>query len=218
MSPSLDEQGNYIYPEGYDPETDSWLDGFEVQRATWERAYMQAHVRWRAERLSEQGLHEAAVSTAQEGIAINRRLAEDAPLVYLSVLADALSNLSHLLTEPAIGRYQEAVTALHEAIEIYRQLASADRSLLPTLTRLVDRISEQYAVLANGLGATEAAEEVVEIYRGLAGVDPFYLPHLATSLESLSQRLAGSGRLSSALQVTSEATRLRRRLETDPAA
>ena len=29
---SYDDQGNYLYPEGFDPETGEWLEGYEEQR------------------------------------------------------------------------------------------------------------------------------------------------------------------------------------------
>ena len=48
MTASYDEQGNYIYPEGFDPETGEWLEGFDEQRATWEEQYAKAHARWEA--------------------------------------------------------------------------------------------------------------------------------------------------------------------------
>jgi small subunit ribosomal protein S1 len=48
MTASYDEQGNYIYPEGFDPETGEWLEGYEEQRATWEEQYAKAHTRWEA--------------------------------------------------------------------------------------------------------------------------------------------------------------------------
>jgi len=48
MSASYDDQGNYIYPEGFDPETGEWLDGYETQRAEWEKQYAEAHARWEA--------------------------------------------------------------------------------------------------------------------------------------------------------------------------
>jgi small subunit ribosomal protein S1 len=37
-----DDQGNYIYPEGFDPETNEWLEGFDKQREAWERQYAEA--------------------------------------------------------------------------------------------------------------------------------------------------------------------------------
>ncbi len=48
MQASYDEQGNYIYPEGFDPETNDWKEGFEEQRAAWEAQYAQAHALWEA--------------------------------------------------------------------------------------------------------------------------------------------------------------------------
>jgi small subunit ribosomal protein S1 len=48
MSASYDDQGNYLYPEGFDPETGEWLEGYEDQRAAWEQQYAEAHARWEA--------------------------------------------------------------------------------------------------------------------------------------------------------------------------
>ena len=45
---TYDESGNYIYPEGYDVETNSWLPGFETQQAEWEQKYAEAHAKWEA--------------------------------------------------------------------------------------------------------------------------------------------------------------------------
>ena len=48
MTATYDEQGNYVYPEGFDPETGEWLEGFDEQRAVWEDQYAKAHDRWEA--------------------------------------------------------------------------------------------------------------------------------------------------------------------------
>ncbi|MCW2834287.1 MAG: rpsA, partial [Nocardioides sp.] len=48
MAATYDDQGNYIYPEGFDPETGEWLEGFDDQRAVWEEQYAKAHERWEA--------------------------------------------------------------------------------------------------------------------------------------------------------------------------
>ena len=42
MADSYDEQGNYIFPEGFDAETNEWLEGFEKQREEWEARYAEA--------------------------------------------------------------------------------------------------------------------------------------------------------------------------------
>jgi len=46
MAAEYDDQGNYIYPEGFDVETGEWKDGFEAQRETWEKEYAEAHTRY----------------------------------------------------------------------------------------------------------------------------------------------------------------------------
>ncbi len=48
MTASYDDQGNYIYPEGFDHETGEWREGYDEQRAVWEREYAEAHTRWEA--------------------------------------------------------------------------------------------------------------------------------------------------------------------------
>ncbi|MCW2776092.1 MAG: rpsA, partial [Nocardioides sp.] len=48
MAATYDEQGNYVYPEGFDSETGEWLEGFDDQRAIWEDQYAKAHARWEA--------------------------------------------------------------------------------------------------------------------------------------------------------------------------
>ena len=50
MAAEYDEQGNYKYPEGFDPTTNEWLEGFEAQREVWEAQYAKAHERWEAHR------------------------------------------------------------------------------------------------------------------------------------------------------------------------
>jgi small subunit ribosomal protein S1 len=58
MIAEYDAEGNYIYPEGFDPETQEWQEGYETQREEWERQYAEAHERY------EQ--HMAQVAKAQE--------------------------------------------------------------------------------------------------------------------------------------------------------
>ena len=48
MASSYDEAGNYVYPDGFDPETGEWQDGFEEARERWEKQYAEAHERWEA--------------------------------------------------------------------------------------------------------------------------------------------------------------------------
>jgi small subunit ribosomal protein S1 len=48
MEAHYDEAGNYLYPEGFDSETQSWLPGYESQQAEWEAQYAQAQARFEA--------------------------------------------------------------------------------------------------------------------------------------------------------------------------
>ncbi len=48
MDAQYDESGNYIYPEGFDPETGDWQEGYETQREEWERQYARAQERFEA--------------------------------------------------------------------------------------------------------------------------------------------------------------------------
>jgi len=55
MADSYDEAGNYIFPEGFDADTNEWLEGFEKQRDEWEARYARPSVvtrctppRWRS--------------------------------------------------------------------------------------------------------------------------------------------------------------------------
>jgi small subunit ribosomal protein S1 len=46
MAAEYDPEGNYIYPEGFDPDTQEWQEGFDKQREEWERQYAEAHTRY----------------------------------------------------------------------------------------------------------------------------------------------------------------------------
>jgi len=48
MVAEYDAEGNYIYPEGFDPDTQEWQDGYDTQREEWEKQYAEAHVRYEA--------------------------------------------------------------------------------------------------------------------------------------------------------------------------
>lgn len=63
MADSYDEQGNYIFPEGFDAETNEWLEGYETQRQEWEDRYAESERRHR--------LHTAQIER-------NREAAEEA--------------------------------------------------------------------------------------------------------------------------------------------
>ena len=57
-----DENGNYIYPEGFDPDTNDWLPGYEAQKEEWERQYAEAHAKWEAHKAQAEESKKAAAA------------------------------------------------------------------------------------------------------------------------------------------------------------
>jgi small subunit ribosomal protein S1 len=66
MPATYDDQGNYIYPEGFDPESQEWLPGYEHQREEWEHQYAEARSRYEAH---QQQVAEARRSDAADAAA-----------------------------------------------------------------------------------------------------------------------------------------------------
>ena len=100
MTASYDEAGNYIYPEGFDPDTNEWKPGYEEQQAIWEAQYAEAHARWEALKKqaaeAEAADHDAAV---EEGSATTY---SSAPAAASALASDeALQALKEKLTGSA---------------------------------------------------------------------------------------------------------------------
>ncbi|MEZ5086126.1 MAG: S1 RNA-binding domain-containing protein [Tessaracoccus sp.] len=74
MTASYDDQGNYIYPEGFDPETNEWKEGYDEQRSAWEQQYAEAQARWEAHKRQV----EEAEKAGQEAVAPQAYVSEDA--------------------------------------------------------------------------------------------------------------------------------------------
>ncbi len=91
-----DENGNYIYPEGFDPDTNEWLPGHEEKKADWERQYAEAHAKWLA--------HKAQVEESKKADA-DAAVNSDSPTSYTSEDASA-GTLAD----------DEALTALRESL------------------------------------------------------------------------------------------------------
>jgi len=91
-----DENGNYIYPEGFDPDTNEWLPGNDEKKAEWERQYAEAHAKWLA--------HKAQVEDSKKADA-DAAVNSDAPTSYTSEDATA-GTLAD----------DEALTALRESL------------------------------------------------------------------------------------------------------
>lgn len=107
MAAEYDEQGNYKYPEGFDPETEEWLEGYETQREAWEAEYAAAHSRWEAHRKQVAAAQKAdaeAAATAGEAAA------EDAPASYSSNAQAEVAAEGTLASDEALAALREKLT------------------------------------------------------------------------------------------------------------
>jgi small subunit ribosomal protein S1 len=66
MAATYDEAGNYVYPDGFDPETNDWLEGYEKQREEWERQYSEAQTRFEAHQKQIAEARAAEATAAEE--------------------------------------------------------------------------------------------------------------------------------------------------------
>ncbi|MDR0431757.1 MAG: 30S ribosomal protein S1 [Bifidobacteriaceae bacterium] len=60
MTTEYDEDGNYKYPEGFDPVSAEWMEGYEAQREAWEAEYASAQQRWEAHKRQVAQANQAA--------------------------------------------------------------------------------------------------------------------------------------------------------------
>jgi small subunit ribosomal protein S1 len=67
MAAEYDTEGNYIYPEGFDPDTQEWQEGFDKQREEWERQYAEAHTRYEQHMAQVKKAAEADAAAESEG-------------------------------------------------------------------------------------------------------------------------------------------------------
>ena len=77
MAASYDDQGNYLYPEGFDPETGEWLEGYDDQKAAWEQQYAEAHARWEAHKKQVEDAAKADVEAGEASQLLLRRAAAE---------------------------------------------------------------------------------------------------------------------------------------------
>ncbi|MEJ7633458.1 30S ribosomal protein S1 [Aeromicrobium sp.] len=100
MTSSYDAEGNYIYPDGFDPETGEWQEGFDEARATWEKQYAEAHERWEAHKKQIIDAEQSSIEASEAANYSSDTTAEgDAPQQEGSLASDeALQALREKLT------------------------------------------------------------------------------------------------------------------------
>jgi small subunit ribosomal protein S1 len=70
--PQLDENDEYIWPEGWDPAESAWLSGFDAQREAWEQQYLKAQERREGHRRQVQRRAVRRVLPSDEVLAVLR--------------------------------------------------------------------------------------------------------------------------------------------------
>jgi tetratricopeptide (TPR) repeat protein len=129
-----------------------------------------------------------------------------------STRAGRLTSLSNWLSD--LGRREEALAAIEEAVTIRRELARArPDAFLPDLAMSLNNQSVFLSELGRREEALAAIEEAVAAYRELARTRPdAFLPDLAMSLNNQSGCLSELGRREEALAAIEEAVTIRREL------
>ncbi|MFF7074503.1 tetratricopeptide repeat protein [Streptomyces pseudovenezuelae] len=127
-------------------------------------------------------------------------------------LATTLNNLAIRLGD--LGRREEALKAITEAVQIRRQLAhNQPDAFRPNLAGSLNNLAIRLAALGRREEALEAITEAADIYRELAHTRPdAFRPDLAGSLNTLALRLAALGRRERALEAITEAADIYREL------
>ncbi|MGZ7496551.1 30S ribosomal protein S1 [Corynebacterium sp. ZY180755] len=108
MADSYDEQGNYIFPEGFDPETNEWLEGFDEQRQEWEARYAESERRFQ--------LHTAQIERNRAAAAEAAAAGEESASNYSSESAEAAPAAASEEAEAGSLASDEQLAALREKL------------------------------------------------------------------------------------------------------
>jgi len=170
-----------------------------------------------ANRLSALGRREEALAQAEGAVRIFRQLAQQRALdgdsaAFLPDLAGSLNTLANMLSD--VGRREEALAQVEEAVRICRQLEQQrPDTFLPDMAMSLHNLASRLSELGRWEEALAQAEEAVRIYRQLAQLrlDAF-LPNLATALNNQANILGDLGRREEALAQAEEALRIYRHL------
>jgi tetratricopeptide (TPR) repeat protein/transcriptional regulator with XRE-family HTH domain len=168
------------------------------------------------DRLSNAGLHTAALTATAEATAIHRHLAPGGPELEAR-LATSLRDLTVRFTH--LGQPDDALQAAEEAVEILRRLAAKPSTLQAELAAALNAHSIALAMHGRPEEALADTEQVVDIHRSRAvDGDPAHLADLALALNNLSVDLSTLQRMPDALVATEESVAIYRQLAgADPA-
>lgn len=105
MADSYDEQGNYIFPEGFDPETNEWLEGYDEQRQAWEDRYAESERRFQLHTAQIERHRVAAAEAAEQESTNYSSETEDAAPA--SEIAEAEETGGSLASDEQLAKLRE---------------------------------------------------------------------------------------------------------------
>jgi small subunit ribosomal protein S1 len=108
MPAEYDAEGAYIYPEGFDPETNDWLEGYDKQREEWERQYAEARTRYEAHRKQVKAAQVADAEASASGGGGGK--GEAAPSSYSSEPREDDTGGGTLASDEALAALREKLT------------------------------------------------------------------------------------------------------------
>ena len=155
MPAQYDDAGNYIYPEGFDSETNEWKPGYEAQQAEWEAQYAKAHERWEAHQ-KQMTAAQAADAEAADSTSYTSEpaaSAEGAPAAAGTLASDeALAELRRKLTGADDEAAAESDAPVAEAAASAPDEPAAEDGAAPAAEASTDAAPEAEA-------STDAAPE-----------------------------------------------------------
>jgi tetratricopeptide (TPR) repeat protein len=161
--------------------------------------------------LGRQGAHLEAYEAAEKAITIKRKLIDSSASVDRADVAMAISMMALHLDH--LGRHDEAVGALIESNEIFREAAQSTPGNLRYLATGLNNIFGMLLRMGHEEEAFNSIQEAIHIYRDLYHDQPQnYGSHLANSLFNYAVGCVQYGERESALASLNEALAIRRDL------
>ncbi|AIJ33474.1 30S ribosomal protein S1 [Corynebacterium imitans] len=108
MADSYDEHGNYIFPEGFDPETNEWMEGYDEARQEWEARYAEAERRHQAH-AAQVERHRAAAAEAADQAADQANYSSDSSAA-APAAEPAESSMGSLASDEQLAALRDKLT------------------------------------------------------------------------------------------------------------
>ncbi|GLX11171.1 hypothetical protein Misp03_80970 [Microbispora sp. NBRC 16548] len=153
------------------------------------------------------------VALAAAAVAVTRRVRDLLPVgIDQTQIAEWSSKFATVLAQ--VGRREEALEAVTEAVTVYRSLAETrPDAFQPDLAMALNNQATCLSNLGQREKALTAIEEAIKLYRTLAKTRPdAFLPDLAMALNNQATCLSDLGQRKEALTVIEEAVQIRRTL------